>query len=486
MMRDRTPRSIHTSAPLLAALVVFPALAAGACSSSAPNEGASTPSTDGGTTSTGDGASTANDGGTTDANTGGDPWSPPVETGSVAFPYTAYRCAYPIRQVAPSKPAAVFHGAAKVGTAPAVKNLHLSFAGDASSSIVVQWGTDDQTLGTEVRFGDSPTTLDKVAHGFSFTYGVAGRREHELHLCGLLPAHTYYYDAGAGSARSAVHSFVTAPADASEIKVLVTGDTRTDPSVLTEIAQHALTDAPDVMIQSGDAVESGTSQAQWDALFAAAPKLFAEVPCYWVHGNHEGLSEVYFALHALPDNGTANGIEEWFAATYGPMRLVVLNDTLASNADLTGVEKTFLTSALAGIDRNRTPFAITSHHQPMYTTSSSHPSNTTVRGAWAPVFDKAHVNIDIAGHVHSYESTKPLSGGTAASTGTTTTDALGTRYINFGGGGAPLYTFLANQAYLQKRESTHGYAIVTIGASSLKWVSRRQDGTELETITLAK
>jgi hypothetical protein len=388
--------------------------------------------------------------------------------------------------VSPSKPAATFHDPAKVGAAPAVKNLHLSFAGDPSSTVVVQWGTDDLTLGTEVRFGDAPTNLDKVAHGFSFTYGIAGRREHELHLCGLLPGHTYYYDAGAGTARSAVHSFVTAPNDTSEIKVLVMGDTRTDPTVLTTIAQHAMTEGPDFMIQSGDAVESGGSQAMWDALFAAAPNLFAEVPCYWVHGNHEGLNEVYFALHALPDNGTASGIEQWFAATYGPMRLVALNDTLANDADLTGVEKTFLASTLAGIDRNRTPFAIAAHHQPMYTTSSSHPSNTAVRGAWAPLFDQHHVNVDIAGHVHSYESTKPLAGGTAASTGTVTTDATGTRYVNFGGGGAPLYKFLTSQAYIQKRESTHGYAIVTIGPTSLKWVSRRQDGTEIETITLAK
>jgi predicted phosphodiesterase len=474
------------SAPVLAALLVLPVLSGGGCSGSDPVEGDTTSSSDGGTANAGDTGAVATDAGSDDAKVVVDAWNPPVETGAVAFPYTAYRCTYPIRQVAPSKPAAAFHDATKVGAAPAVKNLHLSFAGDASSSIVVQWGTDDQTMGTEVRFGDSPTTLDKVAHGFSFAYGVAGRREHELHLCGLVPGHTYYYDAGAGTARSAVHSFVTAPADASEIKVLVMGDTRTDPTVVTAIAQHALTEGPDVMIQSGDAVESGTSQAQWDALFGAAPNLFAEVPCYWVHGNHEGLSEVYFALHALPDNGTANGIEEWFAATYGPMRLVVLNDTLANNADLNGAEKTFLTSALTGLDRNRTPFAITSHHQPMYTTSSSHPSNTAVRGAWAPVFDQHHVNIDIAGHVHSYESTKPLSGGTAASTGATTTDALGTRYITFGGGGAPLYKFLASQPYLQKRESTHGYAIVTIGATSLKWVSRRQDGTEIETITLAK
>lgn len=475
--------------PLAATLAFLLASAAG-CSDSEPssNDG-TTPGSDAGrgdATAGGDAALTDDagnpvnpDGGPVDTT-----WNPPTETGNVTFPYRAYKCAYSIRQVSPAKPTAAFHDA-KLGSAVQPKNLHLTFAGDPTSSVVVQWSTDDGTMATEVHFGESPTSLDKTARGFSFTYGVTGRREHEVHLCGLAPGKTYYYEVLSGAARSGVKHFTLAPAGASEIKVLVLGDSRTDPSVLDGLAPKALADAPQVMVLSGDAVATGGSQSEWDALFSKAPDLWANVPGIWAHGNHEGLSELYFAQLAQPDHGGAAGIEQWFSINYGPMHLVVLNDTVKSGSDITA-QASFLDADLGAMDRTRTPFAIAMHHQPMYTTSLNHGSNTQIRGAWMPAFDKHHVNVDIAGHVHSYESTLPLKGGTSSSEGQTTTDAQGTRFFNFGGAGAPLYNFLGNQAWILKRESTHGYATMTVNAQTLGWAAHRGDGSTIETLSIPK
>ncbi len=410
-----------------------------------------------------------------------DPWSPPVETGSVAFPYTPYRCGYAIRQVSPSKPAAIFHDPAS-GAAPAVRNLHLTIEGNASSSVVVQWSTDDATHATELKFGDSATSLDKTAHGFSFGYGITDRREHEVHLCGLAPSHTYYYQAGT----AAVHSFTTAPAAATDVKLLVAGDSRSDPTVFGGYAAAALAKGPTAMILTGDAVALGSDQSLWDALFSAAPDLFASLPSYWVNGNHENLAEPYLAQLALPDHGGATNIEEFYAATYGPLRILALNDT-TSQATITGTEATFLSATLAAVDRTKTPFVVATHHQPMYTTSSSHTADTDIRGAWTPAFDQYHVNADFAGHVHSYESTLPLKGGTSSSLGTTTTDATGTRYFNFGGAGAPLYGFTGGKpSWLVGQESTHGYAILDVTPTQMVWTAFRADGSTIETITMPK
>jgi acid phosphatase type 7 len=414
-----------------------------------------------------------------------EPWNPPVETGPVAFPYTAYRCGYPIRQISPSKPAAVFHDDV-AGTAPTPKNLHLTIAGNASSSVVVQWSSDDATHATEVRFGDAPGKLDKIAHGFSFSYGVANRRGHEVHLCGLEAGRTYYYDAGGSKGRSSVYKVTTAPDAAKDVKLLVGGDTRTNPDVWAGIAQIAIAQGATALVMTGDAVLSGAVQAQWDALFQGAPDLFAQLPGIWAHGNHESLDEAYFSQFALPDNGTASGIEEWFATTYGPIRFVVLNDTVSSAAVITGTERTFLDATLKAVDRTRTPFVVAMHHQPTYTTSSGHDPSATLRGAWVPLFDQYHVNAVLNGHVHSYESTKPLVGGTAASLGAVTTDALGTRYLVFGGGGADLYGFKATQTYIQARESVHGFAILGASATVMKWTAFRADGSTIESITMPK
>lgn len=426
--------------------------------------------------------------GQVDPGTDGKPpgaWNPPVETGAVAFPYTAYLCGYAIRQVSPSKPAAIFHEDAS-GAAPTPRNLHLTIAGNASSSVVVQWSTDEATHATEVRFGDSPTKLDNVAHGFSFDYGVAGRRQHEVHLCGLEAGRTYYYDAGGSKGRSTVYKVTTAPDAASDVKVVVGGDTRTNPDVWANIAKTAIAQGATALVMTGDAVLSGSDQTQWDALFQGAPDLFAQLPGIWAHGNHESLDEAYFAQFALPDNGTSTGIEEWYATTYGPLRFVVLNDTVSSSAVITGVERTFLDASLKAVDRARTPFVVALHHQPPYTTSSGHPPATTLRDAWTPLYDQYHVNAVLNGHVHSYESTKPLRGGTATSVGTVTTDALGTRYLVFGGGGADLYGFLATQPYIQTRESVHGFATLAASATAMTWTAFRADGSMLDTITIPK
>jgi hypothetical protein len=466
----------------LAAVALAPLLAAcGSTDSSTPSGPAPLPSPTGAPTGT---TPPPGQDPPPDANPS-DPWNPPVETGAVTFPYKAYRCGYSIRQVSPSNPAAIFHDDV-AGAAPAPINLHLTIEGTASSSVVVQWATDDATHATEVRFGDAPDKLANVAHGFSFAYGVANRREHEVHLCGLAPAHTYYYDAGGSAARGKVYSFTTAPDAATDATILVLGDTRSDPSVLGGFATAALGHGATAMALSGDAVATGGDQSLWDDLFAAAPDLFARLPAIWAHGNHEALSELYFAQLALPDHGGTGNVEEWFSTVYGPARFIVLNDTVSSGSLITGAEKTFLGATLAAADRTRTPFIFGMHHQPMYTTSSSHTSDTTIRGAWAPLFDQYHVNADLAGHVHSYESTLPLTGGTSSSIGTTTTDALGTRYFNYGGGGAPLYSFGSMPAWILKRESVHGFAVMAMTATQTTWTAYRDDGSTIETLTMPK
>jgi hypothetical protein len=384
--------------------------------------------------------------------------------------------------VSPSKPAAIFHEDVN-GTAT-VKNLHLTIPGNASSSVTIQWSTDDTTHATEVRFGDAPDKLVNIAHGFSFGYGVSGRREHEVHLCGLYPNRTYYYDAGGSKNRSKVYKVTTAPDGIADISLIVAGDTRTTPATWGAMQTNMLAQGATAMLFTGDAVYSGTSQSDWDNLFAAAPDLFAQMPTIWAHGNHENLAEPYFAQLALPDHGGTTNIEEWFATTYGPLRVVTLNDTVASGSTLTGSEKGFLSNTLAAVDRTKTPFVAAMHHTPMYTASDGHGSNTPLRGAWGPLFDQYHVNTVFNGHVHSYESTAPLKGGTASADGSIVSDSQGTRYFAFGGGGAPLYGFTGKPAWIVGQEAAHGFALLKVSAANMIWTAYRQDGSTIETLTI--
>jgi hypothetical protein len=406
--------------------------------------------------------------------------APPPGARVVGFPLRPDGCDYDVHAVSPGQANVSPHDE-QAGREPGVRNLHLTFVGDPSTSVVVQWSTDNETLASEVRFAATGHGPDAVAHGYSFTYGGGGsRREHEVHLCGLTPSTTYAYDAGGPAARSPRFQFTTAPDGPREVRLLVAGDARTDPVTWGAIATHALAERPDAMLFSGDAVVDGASQARWDDFFARSTDLLGTTPSLWADGNHEGISEVYFALFAFPDNGDPHRREHWYAVTYGPVRVIVLNDTTVPRSEIAGIERDWLERTLAAVDRARTPWVVTMHHQPMYTDSIGHLPDAVTRAAWLPLFERFHVDVDISGHVHNYESTEPIRAGAV------TDDAHGTRFIIFGGGGAPLYHFLPRQPWSHGREVTHGYGMLQASATHLRWDAHRVDGSLIETIDVAR
>ena len=208
-------------------------------------------------------------------------------------------------------------------------------------------------------------------------------------------------------------------------------------------------------------------------------ELLAEVPGAWADGNHEGRSAVYYDQFALPPNGDADYHEHWYALTYGPLRVIVLNDTTVPARVITGAEALFLSQTLAAVDRARTPWVVTLHHRPMHTDAVGHLPYEVTRGAWGPLFDRDHVDVDLTGHVHNYESSEPLRSDRVVD------PAHGTRYVIFGGAGAPLYPFHPREPWAHHRESTHGFGLLTASAGALRWQAFRADGSAIEALDLA-
>ncbi len=396
---------------------------------------------------------------------------------AVAFPLRLPSCEYDVRPPNAER-LDVHHHADAYGPDPAVRALHLTFVGDPSRSMVVQWTTDAATLASVVRVV-TPAGAARV-EGYSFPLpGTPARRQHEVHLCGLLPGTRYSYVASADRAAAPTHAFVTAPGGPGEVRALVVGDARTDPQEWGRISRRALAMAPDVMLFSGDAVADGANPQLWDEFFAEGADLLAEVPGLWADGNHEGQSALYYDLFALPGNGGSQHHEHWYAATYGPLRVVVLNDSTVPPEEIAGPETTFLAETLRTVDRQRTPFVVTLHHQPMHTDAVGHLPDTVTRNAWGPLFDRHHVDLDLSGHVHNYESTEPL-------VGARTVAPSGTRYVIFGGAGAPLYPFRPREPWAHHRESVHGFGMLRATARTLRWEAYRDDGTLVDTIDVQR
>ncbi len=330
---------------------------------------------------------------------------------------------------------------AMFGSDPTPKFVHLNVANDPSTSMAILWRTNDnKTLSTTVQFGINGMT-DKSIDGFTFVYDIATGdpvRMHETHLCGLMPDTEYSYRAGGTDSEgngnwSPTYTFRTAPdrtaSPDAEVVFLVIGDTRDGYDVWGQSLTQAYEAAtPDFILFSGDSVTLGPIQDEWDAWFMAADPILASTPMIGAHGNHDVNSVNWFSQFAYP------GDEQNFAVDIGPVHLTVANDTPMDPADMTGSVAQALDANLkAGIGA---PWNIAAHHKPMFSAAAGpHPEDAVnERMAWQQYIDADSVDLDLSGHDHDYERTKPMRGMTPGQT-----NHDGTIYIVCGSAGAPLY-----------------------------------------------
>lgn len=355
-------------------------------------------------------------------------------------------------------------------------HLHLTAVGPATHAMVAQWNTDPADRATVVRLRTVGGDWHYV-HGFSFPLpGAAHVRHHEAHLCGLTPATLYEYAVGEGE-DGRVWRFRTAPEGPEAVTALVVGDARTHPEVWAQVARAAAREAPELLLFTGDAVGDGGDITLWSRFFEGAEELLATTPGLWADGNHEGVSAVYYDQFALPGNEDRTHHERWYTATWGPLRIIALNDVTVPAEEITGAQRTFLEATLRAVDRQQTPWVLTMHHQPMHTDAEGHDPDLVTRRAWGPLLDRYRVDLDLSGHVHNYESSRPM-----RSDGAVVAEGQGTRYLVFGGAGAPLYGFRRKEPWVSRRESTHGYALLRARRDRITWEAHRVDGSVIETI----
>ena len=89
-------------------------------------------------------------------------------------------------------------------------------------------------------------------------------------------------------------------------------------------------------------------------------------------------------------------------------------------------------------------FIVVSFHNCLFCSNTTHGSDGGVRTVWQPIIDQYNVDLVLNGHVHAYERSYPVRGGTVApvgqSGGTVYPETDGTTYICAGNGGQSLYT----------------------------------------------
>jgi hypothetical protein len=365
----------------------------------------------------------------------------------------------------------------RFGASPEPFHVHLGWpSGDPSVSVGFVWRTDVDTLASVVEWGEGEA-LDQRAEGASFLFGGSAgdeNRVHEAHLCGLLkPGTTYSYRVGGEGHFSPVYSFTTpgAPGSFDRYRLALVGDSRGAYATWGTLLASIDAADPDLILFSGDMVELGPSQGEWDAWFDASGDVLARRPFLPAHGNHEFLAVNYFAQFLLP------GVEEWYTFRYGDLTVVSLNDTVRDYQVIESDQIRLMDEAFAASPDD---WKLAMHHRPVYSTCTRHGSDEVLRSLWEPVFDRHGVDLVVAGHNHIYERSVPIRAGQEVAAG------QGTTYLVAGGAGAPLYEESEAEWFGVVAQPTEHWVQVDVSPRAMDFVVRDLSGAVIDEFSIPR
>jgi hypothetical protein len=233
---------------------------------------------------------------------------------------------------------------------------------------------------------------------------------HEIAISDLRPGTRYDYTVEPGGVKA---SFKTPPDADGDLFFVAWGDCRTYYERLRRMSELAAKDLPDFSVHTGDLVDEGTIQSDWDSFFESASPLLRTGAFWPSMGNHEYDAKPYYDLFILPDP------ERYYTFTAGPAQFFILDADWTGRKDPKQIEwlKAELKKSTA-----RVRFAVL--HQPIVSCPCDDFSpELSMYRIFGKILEEGKVSIVFQGHNHNYQRA----------------ERNGVVYITTGGGGAPLY-----------------------------------------------
>ena len=334
----------------------------------------------------------------------------------------------------------------------------------APRSITVMWQLAKAT----------PATLTVTGPGGTRTFPVDAQRIAEARVDALQPASRYRYTVQVDG-KTWDGEFATAPEVGTDVphSFVVMGDTRYSADAHRRVIERMSQEVPDFVLGTGDMVDEGHRQEQWQQFFDVENQLLRDNVYFPALGNHDRqgrgrTADSYRSYFSVPENGGET--ERYYAFSYATSRFLILDSNEYSFA---------LTDQTAWLEREliaarqdpaiRHIFVVM-HHPPF--SISLHGGNRDLRERWTPLFEKYNVSAVFSGHDHVYSRA----------------ENNGIRYFISGGGGAPLYprrpkSAAIDLAAVKKFERVHHYLRVSVTGNRLDVTAIRADGTTIETTT---
>lgn len=353
-------------------------------------------------------------------------------------------------------------------------HIHLTWDRDGTdTTVIVTWATSE-SVASVVQYGLTDSYGSEVS-GSTFYSSSCGYYIHTVLLEGLTPDTLYHYRCGSSGKWSDDHAFTTGLPKGSRNAFTfgALGDSRSDDYNRNLVKEGMRFNNPRFSIHSGDLVEDGTIQSQWNQWFETMENLISNSVQMPALGNHEKDAQSYFDQFVLPGN------EKWFSFNYGNAHFICIYAPYDTSTVPSGSEQyNWLEADLqkANSDPDITwKFAF--WHVPPYS-SGSHGSNLTLRSQLTPLLEQYGVDICFLGHDHTYERTYMLNyDAKIVQTDPNFKSPAGTIYVLTGGAGAPLYDFVTSNTWTAYKEKCYQFCLLTVDGNKLYFKSLRPDGT---------
>ena len=223
-------------------------------------------------------------------------------------------------------------------------------------------------------------------------------------LSGNLPTNALAQNAKSDSATlsASAHSIrVSLPRKEGSIRFAVIGDTGTGSKQqyqVGDVMARSRDQFPfEFILMLGDNMYGGEAPADFQRKFSNAykPLLEAKVKFYATLGNHD------LRLQANYANFNMDG-KEYYRFKRGNVSFYSLNSNYMNAKQVKWLE-----TELAA---DTSEWKVCFFHHPLYSSAKTHGSDTQLRKAIEPIFQRYGVNLVLSGHDHVYERLKPQKG----------------------------------------------------------------------------
>jgi predicted phosphodiesterase len=241
------------------------------------------------------------------------------------------------------------------------------------------------------------------------------------------------------------------------------GDSRNGHEIHRKLIAHMVSLNPDLAINTGDLVNRGRNDKEWDAFIEIITPLAEKIPYYTIRGNHDKGKRNYERRFAPPND---SGTDLYYAFDYKNAHFVGL-DTSESVGTLSP-QRYWLDKDLSATQQ---PHIIVFFHHPPFGVAKGRGDNERIKKAFHDLFVKHGVNLVLAGHDHLYYRTQ----------------RDGVMYVTTGGGGAPLHDIdemlprLANDVWGKYNHLAH----LTVTGGLIKGTVIDVDGNIRDSFTVA-